>query len=92
MKGYSAFPKAWYYWSLTIKLFSEIFRTFVWGEESYPSAEMQLVYSAAPADWAMLIREVLPLCKDAVGVKVKLSPFSRGQPEGSVFNSYYTEV
>ena len=25
-------------------------------------------------------------------VKVKLSPFSRGQPEGSLFNSYYTQV
>ena len=24
--------------------------------------------------------------------KVKLSPFSRGRPEGSLFNSYYTEV
>ena len=25
-------------------------------------------------------------------VKVKLSPFSPGRPEGSLFNSYYTEV
>ena len=24
--------------------------------------------------------------------KVKLSPFSQGRPEGSLFNSYYTEV
>ena len=24
--------------------------------------------------------------------KVKLSPFSRGRPEGSLFNSYYTEM
>ena len=34
---------------------------------SYPSAEMQSVYSAAPADWA-LVGRVLPFCRDAVGV------------------------
>ena len=40
-----------HYWNLTIKLFSVISRILV--EESYPSAEMQPVYSAAPpADWA----------------------------------------
>ena len=38
--------------------------------ESSPSAEMQLVYSAAPANLATktLIGKVLPLCRDAVGV------------------------
>ena len=39
-------------------------------EKSYPSAEMQLVYSTAPADRATrtLVGEVIPLCRDAVGV------------------------
>ena len=35
--------------------------------ESYPSAEVQSVYSTAPADWA-LIGGALPLCWGAVGV------------------------
>ena len=35
--------------------------------KSYPSAKIQSVYSTAPMDWALL-GEVLPLCRDAVGV------------------------
>ena len=45
---------------------------------SYISAEMKLVYSTAPADWAsdcllsylehLWVEEVLPLCRDAVSV------------------------
>ena len=42
-------PKLQYYWNLTIKLFSVISRTLV-GGGSYPSAEMQSVYSTALAD------------------------------------------
>ena len=42
-------PKLQHYWNLTIRLFSVISRTFV---ESYSSAEMQSVYSAALADRA----------------------------------------
>ena len=38
-------------WSLTIRLFSVIFRATVWGVLP-PSAEMKSVYSTAPADWA----------------------------------------
>ena len=49
--GYSAFPKTPHYWNLTIRLFNVLSRTLVdW--RSYPSVEMQLVYSTAPAYWA----------------------------------------
>ena len=44
-------PKLQHYGGLTIRLFSVIFRTHVGGEESHPFAEIQSVYSAAPADW-----------------------------------------
>ena len=47
------FPKILYYWNLTIRLFSVILRTKI--GESYPSAEMQSVYSTAPADCAKWI-------------------------------------
>ena len=43
-------PKLQHYWNLTLRLFSVISRTLV--GESYPSAEMQLVYSMAPANRA----------------------------------------
>ena len=43
------FAKLQHYWSLTIRLFSVISRTLF--EESYPSTEMQSLYSAAPANW-----------------------------------------
>ena len=39
-------------WSLSIRLFSAISRTLVRRWWSYPSAEMQSVYSTAPADWS----------------------------------------
>ena len=38
------------YRSLTIRFFNVIARTLVVGGSSYPSAEMQSVYSTAPAD------------------------------------------
>ena len=43
--------------------------------ESYSSAEMQSVYSTAPADWVIktLLGGVLLLCRDAVGVFCILS-------------------
>ena len=41
-----------YYWNLIIRLFSVTSRTFVGEGVSYLSAEIQLVYSTAPADWA----------------------------------------
>ena len=44
-------PKLQHYWNLTIRLFSVISRTLV-GGGGYPSAEVQSVYSTAPADWA----------------------------------------
>ena len=54
-------PKLQHYWSLTMRLFSVISRILV-REWSYPSAEMQLGYSAAPADLATghLFRESYP--------------------------------
>ena len=36
--------------------------------KSYPSAEMQSLYSAAPTDWVTLVGGVLPLWRDAVSV------------------------
>ena len=47
------FPMLQNYWSLAIRLFSVISRTLA-GEESYPSAEMQSVYSIAPAKKAAI--------------------------------------
>ena len=44
------FLKLQHYWNLTIRLFNVISRTFV-GRGSYPSAEMQSVYSTASANW-----------------------------------------
>ena len=39
-------------------------------QESYSSAELQLVYSTAPANWVTrrLVGGVLPLCRDAVSL------------------------
>ena len=54
MKGRSIFPKPQHYWDLTIRLFSVIYRIFLLGGGSYPSAEVQSVYTTAPADWAIL--------------------------------------
>ena len=52
MKEYSAFSRAPGLLSLTIKLFNVI--SWIIMGESYLSAEMQSVYSAAPADWASI--------------------------------------
>ena len=51
MKGCSAFPKAPASLSLTIRSFSIISGTHM--GRSYPSAEVQSVYSIALADWAI---------------------------------------
>ena len=56
MKGYSA------YWNLTIRLFSVIFRALVGGRGSYSSAEVQSVYSTAPADWVILCVRGVAVC------------------------------
>ena len=45
--------KPQHYWNLTIRLFSVIYRTLIGGGRSYPVAEVQSVYSTAPADWAI---------------------------------------
>ena len=52
MKGYSAFPQSS---SITGTLPSDCFVSYPGysSGESYPSAEVQSVYSTAPADWAM---------------------------------------
>ena len=52
MKGTLHFPKLKHYWSLTIRLFSVIIKTLIVGGGSYPSVEMQTLYSASPADRA----------------------------------------
>ena len=49
-------PKLQHYWNLTIRLFSVISRTLIGG--SYPSAEMQLVYSTALDNWTNTQRNV----------------------------------
>ena len=53
-RGTRPSPKPQHYWSLIIRLFTVISGHSL--GKSYPSAEMQLVYSAAPADWARLWR------------------------------------
>ena len=65
--------------------------------ESYPFAEMQSVYSAASTERAIITKGVAdyPLRKTfKVTLKKtsKVGDCSRGRPEGSLFNSYYTEV
>ena len=52
MKGCSAFPKLQYRWNLTIRFFSVISMTLI-GVGPYPSAEVQSVYSTAPANRAI---------------------------------------
>ena len=42
-------------WSLTMRWFSAISRKFVWRRGSSSTAEMQSVYSTAPADWTVCI-------------------------------------
>ena len=49
MKGYSHPPKLQHFWNLTIRLLSVKSGTLV-GGRSYPSAEVQSVYSTFPAD------------------------------------------
>ena len=61
MKGYSIFLKAPAF-LVPIRLLNVISRTLVLGRASY-----SLVYSAAPANWA-LIGGLLPLCRDSVGL------------------------
>ncbi len=51
MKGVLYSPRPQHYRDLTIRLFSVIYRTLVGGGVSYPSADVQSVYSTAPADW-----------------------------------------
>ena len=53
MKEYSVFPKA----PALQQPHPQIVSCHIWdtpGSGSYPSAEMQLVYSTAPADWTKL--------------------------------------
>ena len=51
--------KLQHYWCLNIWLFIVIYRTIV--GESYSSAEIQSVYSAAPAEWTthIMSKEIL---------------------------------
>ena len=51
MKSTQHSPMLQHYWSFTMRWFSVLFRTLI-GRGSNPSAEMQSVYSAVPADWA----------------------------------------
>ena len=48
-------PKFQHHWRRTIRLFNVIFKTLI-GEGSDPSAEVQSVYSAAPAYWAVEVK------------------------------------
>ena len=56
-KGTLHSPKLLYYWSHTIRLFSVKSRKLV-GGRSYPSVEMESVYSSALADWATFFRGI----------------------------------
>ena len=73
------FPKLKHYWNLTIKLFCGIPRTLIGWGKCYPSAKIQLVYSAVLVDWTTrtLVEGVLPNYKDVLpqptGSAVKLN-------------------
>ena len=54
MKGYSAFPKAPVLLEPHIRLFYVSYPGHSLGE-TYPSSEMQSVYSTTPANWASII-------------------------------------
>ena len=54
-KGTPYSPKLQYYWSLNIRLLRVICRHML--VVSYPSAEMQSVYSTVSADWASCCRK-----------------------------------
>ena len=51
VKVYSGFPKLKHPWNITLKYFRVISRMLVSGG-SYPTTEMQSIYSRTPADWA----------------------------------------
>ena len=58
IKGCPYSPTPQHYWDLTISLFNVISRTFVVVVGGlYPSAEVQSVYSTAPANWANNTKE-----------------------------------
>ena len=46
-----------HYWNLTIRFFNALSRTLIGVREFYSSAEMQLVYSTAPADWTRILSD-----------------------------------
>ena len=56
-KGLSHSPKFQHYLTLAISLFSIISRV-LFGIGCYQSAEMKSVYSAVPADWAVIPRKL----------------------------------
>ena len=58
MRGTPHSPKLQHYWSPTIGWFDVISMALV-GGGSYPSAEMQSVYSAVPVDWASVTQCVI---------------------------------
>ena len=52
MKGYSAFPKVPAFLEPRHQIDQCYIQETRWGRGSYPSAEIQLVNSTTPADWA----------------------------------------
>ena len=66
------FPKLQHYWNFTIRLFSVKSRTLK--GKSYPSAEMQSVYSSPLADWAITLS--LSLLLFFIFIFLSVKPFS----------------
>ena len=56
IKGYSAFPQNFSIAGTSPSDCLVSYPEHSLGVGSYPSAEKQLVYSTAPADWAMLLK------------------------------------
>ena len=54
-RGATHSPKLQHYWNLTIRFFSVISSTLMVGGGSYPFAEVQSMYSTAPANWAIVV-------------------------------------
>ena len=69
MKGYSAFPKA----PALLEAHHQIVKCYTqdtcfWVGGSYPSAEKGLLYSTAPADWAIIREDLIESCKIINGI------------------------
>ena len=67
-KGYSAFPKLQHYWSLTIRLFSVIYKTLFGGVLPPCSEAVNVFYSPSRLVHRTFVGGVFLFCSEAVSV------------------------